>query len=156
MSGGGPDGDGWVAFEAAIVPVEWGRATYTVLPLPDAAMDALGHPARVEGEVAEHPVNLSPQRAPVLEGAFLWAGKAFLSAAGIAPGEVVEVRLRAADPDAVKVPPDLAAALRAAGRTDAWEAATPGARRGWLHPVLSAKRPETRARRIAALVAALG
>lgn len=146
---------GWVAFEAAVVPLEWGRATYTVLPLPDAVMAALGHPKRVEGEIADHPIEAAPARAPVIEGAFLWTGKALLREIGIAPGDVVEVRLRPADPDRVDVPPDVAAAIRAAGRTEAWAATTPGRRRAALHAVADAKRADTRTRRIAALVAAL-
>nr|WP_238941552.1 YdeI/OmpD-associated family protein [Jannaschia sp. Os4] len=118
-------------------------------------MAALGEPRRVEGEIADHPVNLAPTRAPVRDGAFLWTGKALLAEIGIAPGEVVEVRLRPADPSEVEVPDDVAAALRAADRTAAWEATTPGRRRGMLQAVATAKRAETRAKRIAALVAGL-
>ena len=145
----------WVAFEAAVEPMEWGRSVYTVLPLPDEVMAALGQPKRVEGEIADHPVNLAPTLAPVRDCAFLWTGKALLDAAGIAPGEVVEVRLRPADPDAVDLPDDVAAALRAAGRTAEWEAMTPGRRRAALQHVAAAKRTETRTKRIAALVATL-
>lgn len=146
----------WVAFEAAVEPLEWGRATYTILRLPPEVMEALGRPRRVEGEIADHPVNLAPARAPVLEDAFLWTGKALLREIGIAPGEVVEVRLRPADPDAVEVPDDVALALRAAGRLEAWDALPPGRRRAALVPVAGAKRADTRIRRIAALVASLG
>tara|TARA_R110002072_G_scaffold14284_1_gene59538 strand:- start:362 stop:565 length:204 start_codon:yes stop_codon:yes gene_type:complete len=38
--------------------------------------------------------------------------------------------------------------------TAAWEALTPGKRRGLLHPISSAKRAETRAKRIANLTGA--
>ena len=102
-------------------------------------------------------MNLGIARADpdLLEGPFLWTGKAFLKAAGIEPGERLEVRLRPADPDHVEMPEDVAAALRASGRTAAWEALTPGRRRGLLAPVAQAKRPETRATRIAKLVAGL-
>ena len=91
----------------------------------------------------------------VLEGPFLYTGKAFLRATGIEPGERVEVRLRPADPDHVEVPEDVVAALRAAGRTAEWEALTPGRRRAALAPVAQARRPTTRAARIEKLVAAL-
>lgn len=144
------------AFEGRVEPLTWGRANYTILRLPPEVARALGPARRVEGEIAEHPVNLGVARADVVDGPFLWTGKALLDAAGIAPGEAVEVRLRPADPDAVDTPPDVAAALRAAGRIAAWEALTPGRRRALLHGVAGAKRAETRTRRIAALVAEVG
>lgn len=145
----------WVTFDAAIEPLEWGRNTYTILRLPPEIVAALGNAKRVEGEIGEHPVNLAITRAPVLDDAFLWAGKTFLDAAGIAPGEIVEIRLRPADPDAVDTPPDLLAALRAAERLGDWQALTPGKRRGLIYTIESAKRAGTRAKRIAAIVAAL-
>lgn len=145
----------YVTFEATIEPLEWGRSVYTVLPLPDDIMAALGHTARVEGEIAGHPVNLAPARAPVIGTAFLFTGKALLREIGIAPGEIVEIRLRPADPDAVDTPDDVAAALRAAGRSADLLALTPGKRRGLLHPISTAKRADTRARRITALLATL-
>ena len=152
----GPAG-GYASFEARIVPLRWGEATYTILPLPTEVMEALGHPKRVEGEIGEHPVNMGVARADpaVLEGPFLYAGKAFLAEAGIEPGEAVEVRLRPADPDAVEMPEGLEAVIRGAGLLEAWEALSPGKRRGLVHPVRTAKRAETRERRVAALLAAL-
>ncbi|WP_050529624.1 YdeI/OmpD-associated family protein [Pseudaestuariivita atlantica] len=146
---------GYVTFTARIVPMEWGDSTYTVLPLPDDVRAALGPAKRVEGEINEHPVNLAVTRAPVLDMPFLWTGKSLLDEIGIAPGDEVEVRLRPADPDAVDVPRDVTLALRSAGVTDAWDALTPGKRRGLLHTVKTAKRAETRARRIHALIAQL-
>jgi hypothetical protein len=145
----------WVTFDAAVVPMEWGRATYTVLPLPPDVLTALGPTRRVEGEVADHPVNLAITRAPVIDGAFLWAGQSLLDRIGIVPGQVVEVRLRPAPDDRVDVPDDVTLAIRAADQTGTWAALTPGRQRGLLHPVDSAKSDTTRARRIAALTAAL-
>jgi uncharacterized protein YdeI (YjbR/CyaY-like superfamily) len=50
------------------------------------------------------------------------------------------------------VPPELGAALAAAGGArDFWDALAPGQRKLWLYWVTEAKRPETRARRIAAV-----
>jgi uncharacterized protein YdeI (YjbR/CyaY-like superfamily) len=58
-------------------------------------------------------------------------------------------------PAALTMPDDLAAALRArAGATEGWEAFPPFVRRGSLAWVDDAKRPETRERRIAEVVAA--
>ncbi|MEL6960743.1 MAG: YdeI/OmpD-associated family protein, partial [Pseudomonadota bacterium] len=83
---------------------------------------------------------------------FVWAGKSLLKEVRIAPGEQVEIRLRPAPDDAVDVPPDVINALRSAGMTDPWDALTPGKRRGLLYSVNSAKRAETRAKRIAKLM----
>jgi hypothetical protein len=133
----------WGEFEGTVEPMRMGEAVYTVLRLPpDAA-----------GEIAEHPVNLAVNRDG--EGAFLWAGRSLLDRIGIAPGERVELRLRLAPDDLVDTPDDLAAALRSAGQGAAWEALSPGRRRGALYGIEQAKGAATRARRIAALVAAL-
>jgi len=145
----------YVAFEGAVEPLEWGRAVYTILPLPSAVVAALGGAKRVEGEINEHPVNLGIARADVVEGAFPWTGKAFLKDAGIEVGKPLEVRLKPAPADLVEMPGDLEAALCAHDLTGPWEALTPGKRRGLIHPVQRAKRPETRAKRIAALLADL-
>lgn len=146
---------GWVTFEGRVVAVEWGRAVYTVLPVPEDAAAALAPARRVEGEIAEHPVNLALSRAPVVEGVFLWTGRSLLDRIGVAPGETVEVRLRPAPDDAVDTPDDVAGALARAGLSADWDALTPGRRRSLLYGVATAKTPETRARRIARLVGLL-
>jgi hypothetical protein len=147
---------GWVTFEGRVEPLIWGRSTYTVLRLPDAVADGLGPCRRVEGEIAEHPVNLALSRAPVVEGVFLWAGQSLLDRIGIAPGELVEVRLRPAPDDRVDLDPDIEAALRSAGVMERWDAMTPGKRRGLLYQVATAKTEKTRLTRIAKLVGTLG
>ena len=145
----------WVAFEGVVEPVVWGKATYTVLRLPDAAVAALGGAKRVEGEINEHWMNLALSRAPVVEGVFLWAGQSLLDRLGIAPGEPVEVRLRPAPDDQVDTPEDVAAALRAAGMTAVWEGLTAGKRRGMLYQISTAKTAATRAKRIDAMIQGL-
>lgn len=141
-------------FEGRVVPMEWGKSTYTVLPVPDdiaAALQAEGA-RRVEGEINDHPVNLALTKAPVIDGVFLWAGKSLLDEIGIEPGEPLEVRLRKAD-DSVETPEDVMLALHQADATSAWEALTPGKKRGLLHQVNTAKRAETRAKRIVKMIA---
>jgi hypothetical protein len=147
---------GWVTFEASVEPLAWGRSTYTILRLPEPVVHALGKTRRVEGEIAEHPVNLALTRAPVVDGVFLWAGQTLLDRIGIAPGEPVEVRLRPAPDDQVDLDADIAAALRAAGVLDRWEAMTPGKRRGMLYQITTAKTDRTRRTRITKLIDALG
>lgn len=145
----------WVTFEGRVEPLAWGRSTYTILRLPEDALHALGKCRRVEGEIAEHPVNLALSRAPVLEGVFLWTGQSLLDRIGIAPGEPVEVRLRPAPDDRVDLDPDIQAALRAGGVLARWEDLTPGRRRGLLYQIATAKTDTTRQKRILHLVESL-
>ncbi|SEW46294.1 protein of unknown function [Cognatiyoonia koreensis] len=148
----------YISFIGKVVPMAWGDSTYTVLPLPDEVMQELGKQGakRVEGEINDHPINLALTKAPVIDQTFLYAGKTLLKECDITPGEDVEVRLRKADPNDVETPADVAQALRAAGKTDLWNALTPGRQRGLLHQIQAAKRAETRKKRIAALIKELG
>lgn len=147
--------DEYVAFEGRIEPMEWGKSTYTVLRLHPDVMQALGPAKRVEGEFNDHPVNLAVTKAPAIDDPFLWTGKSLLTKIGIEPGEVFEARLRAADPDALDVPSDVVNAIRSAGLSEIWDALTPGKKRGLLHTIETAKRTETRLKRIAKLLASL-
>ncbi len=142
----------YVAFDGAVEPMEWGKSTYTVLRLPAEIVDAIGPTKRVEGEINDHPVNLALTKAPVIEGVFLWAGKSLLRDVGIEPGERIEIRLRAAPDDAVDVPSDVINALRSAGLSDVWAGLSAGKKRGMLYQVNSAKRADTRTKRIAKLL----
>jgi Bacteriocin-protection, YdeI or OmpD-Associated/Domain of unknown function (DUF1905) len=143
----------YVTFDGRIVPMLWGTATYTILPVPPHVITALGATKRVEGEINDHPVNLALTRAPVMDGVFLWAGQSLLTRVGIAPGDRVEVRLRPAPDDRVDLPDDVAHALR--GVMAVWQALTPGKRRGLLYQVDTAKTAATRAKRIAKLLESL-
>jgi hypothetical protein len=145
----------YLTFTGRVETLVWGKSTYTILRLPPEVAAAL-HPARrVEGEVNDHPVNLALTRAPVVEGVFLWAGQSLLDRLGVIPGEAVEVRLRPAPDDRVDTPDDLAAALRASGASAAWDALTPGKRRGLIYQISTAKTDATRSKRIAALIETL-
>ena len=142
---------GYITFEGRIEPLVWGKATYAILRLPEEVTKALRQANGVEGEIADHPVNLAPTLAPVVEGAFLWAGKSLSARIGVEPGALMEVRLRPADPREVDLAGDIETALRAGQVIDAWQALTPGKRRGHLYQVEVAKTLGTRAKRIAAL-----
>ncbi len=76
---------------------------------------------------------------------------------GIAGGDaiVVELELDTA-PRTVEVPADLAAALEAAGLRAAFDAMAPSHRKAHVTAVESAKAEATRARRVEAVVAAVG
>ena len=116
----------WLSLEAAVEPLAWGRSVYTILRLPPSVV------------------------------VFRWAGKSLLDRIGNLPGEVVEIRLRPAPPDAMETPDDVTAALLHSGLTEAWQALTAGKRRGLLYQIETAKRPDIRARRIAALMLEMG
>lgn len=144
----------YLSFEGQVVPMEWGKSVYTVLPIPDQIADTLlsQKAKRVEGEINDHPVNLALTKAPVIDGVFLWAGKALLDEISISPGEVLDVRLRKADDRLVEVDDDVMLAIRQAGASDRWNALTAGKQRGLLHVIGTAKRPETRLKRIAKMI----
>ncbi|QHC59910.1 YdeI/OmpD-associated family protein [Rathayibacter sp. VKM Ac-2760] len=79
------------------------------------------------------------------------------AATGLAGGDPIEVELELdTAPRTVAVPDDLAAALEAAGATEAFEALSPSARKAHVTAVEGAKAAETRARRVAAVVSKLG
>lgn len=139
------------------MPMEWGDSVYTVLPIPDdvsQAFEALGA-KRVELELNEHSFNLALTKAPVIDKVFVYVGKATLKEASVEPGSRLDVRLRMVDPDVVDVPEDVALALRVSQLSEVWESLTPGKKRGMLQPIQSAKRAETRAKRIEKLLAEL-
>lgn len=53
----------WVTLKGRVVPLIWGRATYTILSLPEDVVQAIGNCRRVEGEIAEHSVDRALSRA---------------------------------------------------------------------------------------------
>ncbi|MDF2917638.1 MAG: hypothetical protein K0S70_1855 [Microbacterium sp.] len=76
---------------------------------------------------------------------------------GLAGGDRIVVDLELDDaPREVEVPADLATALTDAGASEAFAALPPSARKAHVVNIESAKALETRARRIAAVVAKLG
>ena len=78
-------------------------------------------------------------------------------AAGVEPGDELEIELELdTEPRVVELPPDLAEALDAApGARAAWDALSFSHQRAHVEPILAAKAPETRERRIAKSVAML-
>lgn len=141
------------SFTARLQPVPHGGHYVAV---PRAVADAVGlrHGLRVRGTV-----NGAPYRSSLMmySGIFhLGVHKATLAEAGVEPPAVVTVSIEA-DHEPLPtdaVPPDLARALK--GRAAAeWERLAPSAKRGQVQSLLSAKKPETRARRLDKIVASL-
>ncbi|ROP57057.1 MULTISPECIES: DUF1905 domain-containing protein [unclassified Rathayibacter] len=128
----------------------------TGIEVPSEVLDALGGGKRPAVSVV---VNGYAFRGTV--GAM--GGRALISfssekraASGLAGGDAIEVDLELdSAPRTVAVPEDLAAALSAAGATAAFDALSPSARKAHVTAVEGAKAAETRARRVAAVVAKL-
>ena len=149
--------DEWVEFDALVEVIPWGRSVYTIVRL-DRALEEAARAAgtrRVEGTIDDVPVNVGVNRADVLPDAFMYAGKGLLRRLGARPGDLVDCRLRPADPDDVPLADDVHRALADAGRLEAFERRSPAQRRRLLQPIEDAVKVETRQQRTAAMVRAL-
>lgn len=147
-------------FSAPLEMHRLGRYRYRVVYLPAALVAALPfdtHPRlRFDGEIADVPVQGAWQSAGTDGRRYAMVSPATCRIAGLALGTLVEVRFNIADPEAVTVPDELAAALAAdASARVAWDALTPGRRRGLAYLVASARTDATRHARAAALIAGL-
>jgi bacteriocin resistance YdeI/OmpD-like protein/uncharacterized protein DUF1905 len=143
-------------FRARLEPVPHG-GQYVIVPDRVAAAAGLAHRARVRGDV-----NGAVYRSALMmyRGVFhLGVHKATLQEAGVyKPGArvLVTIELDAEPLPTDVVPDDLATALRKDQRVaSAWSRLAPSHKREHVKALLSAKRPETRARRLAGLLAAL-
>jgi hypothetical protein len=126
-------------------------AAWTFLTLPKKASAKL--PSRGMATI-EGTINGFPFRAAVepdgQKGHWLRVDRKVREAAGAEAGDVVTLEITpVAEEPEPKVPTDLQKALAAAPKARAlWSDITPIARRDWIHWITSAKRPETRARRV--------
>jgi hypothetical protein len=143
-------------FTARLEPVPRG-GHYVIVPEEIAEAAGLRHGARVRGNVAG-----APYRSSLMKyGGVLHLGvhKATLARAGITAPARVKVSIELDDeplPTDV-VPPDLARALRSnRAAQQAWRPLRPSLKREHVQALLSAKKPETRARRLAKMVEDLG
>lgn len=139
-------------FKAKLEPVPGGGHFVTV---PPAVADAAGlkYGARVRGTVDGVAYRSSLMK---YSGVFhLGVHKATIEKAGVAIGDLVDVKIEVDDEPlpADTVPPDLKKAL--APVRAAWDKLSPSHKREHVKHVTEAKKPETRARRIAATLAAL-
>lgn len=146
------------------------KATFTTTVLKDAEVNATGLPVPPDA-VAALGTSRKP-RVKVTMGDYTYrttvatvSGQFMLSlsaenrkAAGVKPGDQVEVTIELdTEPRTVEVPDDLVAALAAKpGATEAFEALAFSARKEFVRQVNEAKALETRQRRIAGIVAKLG
>ncbi len=141
-----------IRFRAKLLrPARVKAGSWMFLILPKAASAKL--PTRsmttVDGTIDDVPFQATLE--PDGEGShWLKVTRDLCDAMAAEAGDVValEIAPSAEEPEP-RVPPDLKAALAAAPKARAvWEDITAIARRDWIHWIVSAKRPETRARRV--------
>jgi hypothetical protein len=125
----------------------------TFLPIPQPVMDALAPRRRVpvrmtiNGHTWQSTISIYDDRAMVAVNA------AVRAAAGVAEGQSVNATLEVGDaPRVAELPPDMEAALVAAGLMEAFRGFAPSHQRAFLVWVEGAKRAEARAARIAGTV----
>jgi hypothetical protein len=127
--------------------------TMTFIEVPAAVIAALGTRKRL-------PVNVKLNGYEYRTTVCVYGGEYFLpvrrairDAAKIRAGQHVRVEIAPDEkPRTVEVPADLAAALRKAGLLEAFDRFSYSHRREYVGAIAVAKRPETRAKRIAATV----
>lgn len=123
--------------------------SFLVLPANASAKLPTRSMTSVEGTLNGHPFQATLEPDGQRSHWFKVTAK-LRQGAGVAVGDVVALDIKPVDkePEPV-VPPDLRKALAAAPKAKAvWNDITPVARRDWIHWITSAKKPETRARRI--------
>jgi hypothetical protein len=131
-----------------------GGKTATGFEVPDDVVEALGRGKRppVRVTVGDHTYRST---IAVMGGAFLLPLSAEnREAAGVAAGDEVDVTVELDDaPREIEVPPDLAIALRKEKEAKAFFESLSYSRQRWFtESITSAKKPETRARRVAKAV----
>lgn len=146
--------EGAITFSAQLVAEGEGDA-WTFLYLPQDASAALGTRGMVavKGTINGYTFRTSAQ--PSGKGThMLTVNKQLQAGAGAKPGDTVRVVLELdTERHQVVVPVDLARALRSSmDASRMWDQITPRAREEWIGWVESAKKEETRARRVGAVV----
>ncbi|QHC63999.1 DUF1905 domain-containing protein [Rathayibacter festucae] len=131
--------------------------TNTGIEVPPEVLDALGGGKRPAVSVVVNGYAFQGTVGAMGGRALISFSSEKRAASGLAGGDAVEVDLELdSAPRTVAVPEDLAAALNAAGAGAAFDALSPSARKAHVTAVEGAKAAETRARRVAAVVAKLG
>src|SRR5918993_166234 len=137
-------------FETTLLLVE----NNTGINVPPAVLEELGGGKRPLVNVTVNDVYSYRSSVAPMGGRYLISFSSDRRAAtGLKGGETITVDLTLdTEPRTVEVPDDLAEALSAAGVRAAFDALTPSAQKAHVTSVAGAKAPETRARRVAAVV----
>jgi hypothetical protein len=149
------DGPGWSHAEVVVELDPTVRDGYVKhhVEIPAGCCSDAVTGARVEGELDG--TRFSRVVTAGSEGQrLLRFGRDWLRAAGLGVGDQVALRLRVdPDPDRVEIPEELATAFADDPALEhRWETLTAGRRRTLLHPIERARRPETRAKRVRAVL----
>lgn len=137
-------------FEAVIEEARGGGA---LVPIPDSVIEALGGGGRIPVEATFDGV--AYRGSIVSMGGLRCLGilKSIREQLGKGPGDTVTVTVARDEAErTVTVPDDLAAALDQAGVRDHFDALSYSHRREYVQWIEEAKRPDTRARRVAQTV----
>ncbi len=150
-----------IRFDAKLLrPATPGRGPgWTFLLLPHEASARLPSRSRTSVEGLFNGVAFRATLEPDGKGGhWLKVERRLQEAAGAGPGDLVALELRPAAVESEPVvPADLRRALVVFPKARAvWKTLTPIARRDWIHWIVSARKAETRARRIANACAMLG
>jgi hypothetical protein len=128
----------------------------TGIPVPPEVLEALGGGKRPAVSVVVNGYRYASTVGAMGGQALIPFSSEHRAASGIAGGDDLEVSLEVdAAPRTAAVPDDLAAALAEAGVRDAFDALAPSRRKAHVTNVEGTKVPETRARRVAAVVTSL-
>jgi hypothetical protein len=138
-------------------PLESHGRTATGFVVPDEVVEALGAGRRPKVAATLNGHTWRTSIAPMGGRFLLGVSAAVRDAAGVAAGETHTVTVEVDDaPRTVDVPPDLAEALAASPEAGAaWQALSYSHQRRHAEAVLAARKPETRARRVESVLAAL-
>ncbi|WP_214319745.1 YdeI/OmpD-associated family protein [Nonomuraea sediminis] len=141
-------------FEAVVTP----RGNALCVEVPAEVLEAFGAGSRPEVAITINGHTWRSRVAAMSGTTLIGISAANRDASRIAAGDLVEVDLRHdTEPRIVELPADLAEALAAApGTREAFERLGYGLRRKHVRDIEASKSPETRTRRIARLVEALG
>lgn len=126
--------------------------SWAFLTLPKSASAKLPSRSMTSVEGTFHGLPFSATLEPDGQnGHWLKVNRKLSEAAGVAAGDMVALEIEPVqDEPEPEVPADLQKALATAAlkARELWEEITPIARRDWIHWITSAKRPETRTRRV--------
>lgn len=137
--------------------VELGGKTATGFQVPAEVVEGLGKGKRVPVTVTINGHAYRSTIAPSGGAYYLPLSAENRAGAGVAAGDEIEVEVALDEkPREIAVPDDLAAALEAAGKRDAFDALSYSNKRRLVEPIEAAKAPETRQRRVAKVIADLG
>jgi|SRR5580700_2157056 hypothetical protein len=138
-----------VRFKARLIrhPKPPKASSSTLLDVPKAIGSKLRGMTKLEGTMNGHPFRAAME--PNTSGChWLRVNKAMLAGAGAGAGDIVKLAILGPEPEPT-IPVDLRKALSASGEAKTlWKDLSSDGRRIWIRWIESAKKPETRARRV--------